>query len=972
MRRVARSIVAVVGVIGFVGVAWGQERAAAPRLTASGNPGEVVLTAVGGKLQVSIRLEAVTLGREALPIQRNAAPIEEKGGGVVFDRAAGVLESYAPVVGGIEQSFRVDRPAGLADGTLSIDASCLANGAPAAVSRVDGGGLFVGLGDLSLGLQCDEATVIDARGVMFPASLVPTAKGIVRIQVSAETVRQAAWPIVVDPFFDFFQIVNASSAFSNSDRVEPDAAFDTFTSFSTGDNHLVVWRDLGSTSIQCQLVTNPNVGITLRRVPVLANDTVLATNAAGRPRAAFLDTGTSASAYGVVYATLAGSISALVVDRRAAISAGPISITTNATPGPGGAAAPAIGADPVSGRFLIVWEEKTSDINIMGRTMDATGALGPIFMVSKENVVQQGGATTSNQRNPGISARPLESPTTDRAWAVVYEDDALGASNTDIVCCFVPVKTPGGPPLGHLDVSNSLVNTLDAEMRPDVVASNVTNFAVALITFQDNFNGADEDIYVSAVSWDGVTATLSLNSPQPVAATTDLEEFPSLMHRFLQPMPPFMGLYDSVSKSAASAGQSFVHAFEIGVSINGDPFVLSDLVISRNFGRQLTPRGQFTTHNFASLPAVIDDALVVRASNDLGNYNILAETFVGAIIVSATNFNFAPDEDFGTPNTPTASIPGTGAGFPWRTTASNPWTIQPFGILGKDDAEAGTNGTNSTLSVTVDTAAAGFITFLRATNLNPALVPSGVNPFLGSNTLFFSIDGVRVAAWTGARGIAQAEFAVPTAGTHTFTWTLAVNISPTASPLASIARITFPPLVAPAISSVIAAPNPVVLGQAVSLTANVAGVAQTFQWAFGDATSATLTATNAVSHKYAAAGTFPVSLTITGPGGSDTRTNIISVTVAAPPPPSTTGGTTTAGTTTAGTTTAGTTTAGTTSTGSTSAGQPSGTRLLAGQTGGGGGGCAFAGDPRGGFGGLLPAATLIAGLVAVRRRRRRT
>src|SRR5205814_1694245 len=84
------------------------------------------------------------------------------------------------------------------------------------------------------------------------------------------------------------------------------------------------------------------------------------------------------------------------------------------------------------------------------------------------------------------------------------------------------------------------------------------------------------------------------------------------------------------------------------------------------------------------------------------------------------------------------------------------------------------------------------------------------------------------------------------------------------------------------------------------------------------------------------------------------------------PPTSGSSGTTTSGTTTSGSTSSGTTTAGSTTSGS--SGQPSGTRLLAGQ-GGGGGGCAVReGAPD--MAALLPFAALIAGVAVVRRRRR--
>jgi PKD repeat protein len=53
-------------------------------------------------------------------------------------------------------------------------------------------------------------------------------------------------------------------------------------------------------------------------------------------------------------------------------------------------------------------------------------------------------------------------------------------------------------------------------------------------------------------------------------------------------------------------------------------------------------------------------------------------------------------------------------------------------------------------------------------------------------------------------------------------------------------------------------------------------------WTFGD--TGTSTAQNP-SHTYSSAGTYPVSLTVTGPGGSDVETKTNYITVANPPPP---------------------------------------------------------------------------------------
>jgi PKD repeat protein len=69
---------------------------------------------------------------------------------------------------------------------------------------------------------------------------------------------------------------------------------------------------------------------------------------------------------------------------------------------------------------------------------------------------------------------------------------------------------------------------------------------------------------------------------------------------------------------------------------------------------------------------------------------------------------------------------------------------------------------------------------------------------------------------------------------------------------------------------------------AVNFTDSSAGTIDTWSWDFGDTTGS---AVQSPSHSFTNAGSYTVSLTVTGPSGSDTNTKVAYVTVTTPPPP---------------------------------------------------------------------------------------
>ena len=79
-------------------------------------------------------------------------------------------------------------------------------------------------------------------------------------------------------------------------------------------------------------------------------------------------------------------------------------------------------------------------------------------------------------------------------------------------------------------------------------------------------------------------------------------------------------------------------------------------------------------------------------------------------------------------------------------------------------------------------------------------------------------------------------------------------------------------LVAPPVATFSGALTNIFLTQPVTFTNTSTGTITNSVWNFGDGQSATNNSTASVTHSYAAAGNYTVSLIVTGPGGSSTNT----------------------------------------------------------------------------------------------------
>ena len=117
--------------------------------------------------------------------------------------------------------------------------------------------------------------------------------------------------------------------------------------------------------------------------------------------------------------------------------------------------------------------------------------------------------------------------------------------------------------------------------------------------------------------------------------------------------------------------------------------------------------------------------------------------------------------------------------------------------------------------------------------------------------------------------------------TATVTPVPTVTVTPTTT-----ATATSTPTPVPPVASFTASPTSGPAPLAVTFTDTSTGGPTSWSWDFGDGTP--LSTQRNPSHTYAAAGTYTVTLTATNPGGSDTETKVIHVTVAELQPPTVT------------------------------------------------------------------------------------
>lgn len=925
------------------------------RVELDGYVGGVSLAARGGKLRLDFRATGASLGGVELAFDPDAAP-QLVTAGIELVRSLDIVEAYAPLSNGVEQTFTVARPAATPVGTLAIALDAFIDGDPASLVS-DGSGGYHLVSSPGFGFRMSRVTVIDATGDMLPAFARGRGPGKIELVVPAATVAAAAWPIVIDPFLDLFTFFVAP--FTPAPNDFPDVAYGEGRAL---DAHIAVWRNFftptGDFDVLYQLVAaDPFTGV---RQPILQDDEFvfgLLSNE-GRPRAAFLNDGVNAR-YAVVLDTDESPISTTTdsdiliafIDADGtwntgfAVDTEPAFTTFFGTPTVVNDRNPFIAADPANGVFLVGWEvDAFGDIDIIGTTVDNSFTFNSfLFFMSLDQVVP-GSSGFSNQTEGEISARPIAAPTGEDAWVVVYEDDALGATAPQVVAAFIPTSTAIDVNSTTLPVHLALSSS-GSHVAPDVAATPAVGALPLALIAHAVTTMADENIHLDLVQWDNFTATL-LGSRDLDLSSTLRDHRPAVLHRFLPPLfgePHFLVAYDRLDATAASS----IRAAEIVVSPT-TPFieVVGDEVVSRDLGTLTNVRGQFTDGGVIGF----EDALLVQQSTLFGG-DVFATQWTDLFVAG---FGGGPVEDFDTQ--PTA-IPGGASGFPWLTSANTattkPWAIVTgVGFTG-DGAQSGAvaaQGDSSTLSITVEVADIGQVSFIMQT--------FDLDTSATGDKLTFSDNGVELGYWTGNR-FHQKAFAV-TPGSHTFEWKLVRGAAATArAPEVILDDIEFPPLAAPSNVVLTATPSGPATSQPVAFDVTFSGVGQLFEFDFGDGSLTAIETVPTTTHAYTVNGSYTATVTVTDPAGA-TATGSTTVVV------TTTGGGG-GGTTTGGATTGGTTTGGSGSSG----GSTAGGGVIRSKGGGGGGGCAAAPLAAGGPGGLVPLFVLLAGVALARRWRQR-
>jgi PKD repeat protein/ligand-binding sensor domain-containing protein len=159
-----------------------------------------------------------------------------------------------------------------------------------------------------------------------------------------------------------------------------------------------------------------------------------------------------------------------------------------------------------------------------------------------------------------------------------------------------------------------------------------------------------------------------------------------------------------------------------------------------------------------------------------------------------------------------------------------------------------------------------------------------------------STGTISTRTWDFGDGITQTiaitNYQLPITTTHTYTQAGVYTVSLTvAGPLGSDVLTkpyyitVIPPLSLPPAAAFSAAPVSGTVPLIVTFNDESSGEVITRTWNFGDGTISNLQSLTSTTHTYNATGIYTVSLTVAGPGGSDTLTKTNAITVTAPPPP---------------------------------------------------------------------------------------
>jgi len=179
---------------------------------------------------VRFTLESISVGETQLELARDVEPLHDggalsSGGDVIYYDRGSVVEHYVIETDSIEQRFRFDRPLDVGGDLLirvavSSDLDCAGEDADGFCFSNELGGVRYG-----------RAVVIDDTGW---ASTSPTrlVDGTLELEVPADFLARAQYPLTVDPLVSAFTADNSSQSTAN-----PDVAFD-----ETNQAYAVVWE----------------------------------------------------------------------------------------------------------------------------------------------------------------------------------------------------------------------------------------------------------------------------------------------------------------------------------------------------------------------------------------------------------------------------------------------------------------------------------------------------------------------------------------------------------------------------------------------------------------------------------------------------------------------------------------------------------------------------------------------------------
>jgi hypothetical protein len=360
---------------------------------------------------VTMRLEAVTAGGEAVAVERSRAAAA-KGHQVVIDRGC-MQEIYELGLHQVEQLFRFDRPVG--QGSLVVRLAVETELATAAAP--EGGIVFSnGLG----GVRYGKAVVVDASGRRAEMETL-IEDGGVELVVPAEFLAEANFPVTIDPLFVSFGFnMPPASGSSSQTFLNADSAYDVAT-----NRFMVSYEYAYSATDHDVYVVSYSAG---QSPPPSSPTAVIDTSIFNWAKPKIASNSFSPGFLVVAERTLSGG--AIVVGARsvAATTFGTSPQFQISTGEVGQKSNPDVGGDASGfGYYCVVWQNNPPGggfSNVYSRLASDTAAVGTSSILGIVSGLY-------NDSHPSISKSNRHSSSALQDWMVVFQRTA-GPGNEDI------------------------------------------------------------------------------------------------------------------------------------------------------------------------------------------------------------------------------------------------------------------------------------------------------------------------------------------------------------------------------------------------------------------------------------------------------------------------------------------------------------------------------------------------------------